>query len=87
MAKLFFGAENCKAATSALTGRRYDADRQGFIHVSDPADAAYLKAGGYIEAGGLPKLKRYWVCDGCNWDAVFNHCSKCGSTELRKVEK
>ena len=86
MAKLFFGAENCVGADSALTGKRYNADKQGFIHVTDPADAKYLKAGGYIEAGGMPRFKKYWVC-GCGWESAINSCPKCQRNDLTKVEK
>ncbi len=88
MAKLFFNSENCKGATSALTGREYTADRQGFIHVNDQREINYLKQGGYIEANAVaPKASRYYVCDNCSWDSWINHCCKCDSSELRVVEK
>lgn len=86
MAKLFFGAENCRGATSALTGNHYRADRQGFIHVNDSADVKYLKDGGYIEAGGMPRINKYYVCE-CGWEASIRHCPKCNSNDLTRVEK
>jgi hypothetical protein len=84
--KMFFDAEGCKGATLA-SGRSFDADRQGLIHVEDSHDVAALKAGGYMVAGGMPKLRKFWVCDDCAWDASINSCGKCGSTSLRKVER
>jgi len=86
MTKLFFEAPNCYAATSGLTGREYRADKQGFIHVSDSADAKYLQQGGYLVAGGMPRLSKYWLCE-CGWEAAINSCPKCGSTELTKIER
>ena len=86
MARLFFNSENCKGAQSALTGRNYNADRQGFIHVNNQADINYLKEGGYIEAGGMPRLHRYFVCE-CGWEASISSCPKCNRTDLTKVEK
>lgn len=87
MPRLFFEADNCKGATSGSTGREYKADKQGFITVNDSTDVKLFKANGYFEAGGMPKVSKYWVCDACAWDAVFNHCGKCGSENLRKIEK
>ena len=86
MTKLFFGAENCKGATSGLTGHHYPADKQGFIHVNNPADAAYLKQGGYVEAGGMPRMRRFYVCE-CGWEAAIRHCPKCERDDLVKVER
>jgi hypothetical protein len=40
-----------------------------------------------LQAGGMPKLAKYWVCDSCSWEASINHCSKCGSESLTKVER
>lgn len=87
MPKMFFEGANCRGATSGVSGRHYDADRQGFIHVDNSADVANLKSGGYLQAGGMPKLAKYWVCDSCSWEASINHCSKCGSESLTKVER
>jgi hypothetical protein len=84
MPKLFFQSPNCQAATSELTGRKYYADRQGFINVSDAADAAFLKANGYLEAGGMPRLGKYWVCE-CGWEASINSCPRCERTDLIRV--
>jgi len=84
--KLMFDAPNCQGVTSALSGRTYNADRQGFIHVDDPKDAAYLKKGGYLPTGAMPHLTKYWVCDDCSWEAALNHCRHCGSEDLRRVE-
>lgn len=86
MAKLFFEASGCQGATSGASGRRYDADRQGFIHVTDSADIKTLKSGGYIEAGAVARASKYWTCDDCSWDANINHCSRCGSDNLRRIE-
>ena len=86
MAKLFFDAENCRGATSGATGRSYDADKKGFITVTDPTDIKCLTAGGYMIAGGMPKLKRYFRCE-CGWEASINHCSKCDRDDLERVEK
>lgn len=87
MTKLFFEAPNCQGATSELTGRHYKADKQGFIDVPSSADAKFLTANGYIAAGGMPKLSKFWVCDDCSWEASINSCGRCGSTSLRKVER
>ena len=87
MTKLFFQAENCQGVTSDRTGKFYPTDKQGFIHVSDPGDAAFLKEkGGYLEAGGMPHFSRYWICDDCSWESTINHCRYCDSENLRKVE-
>jgi hypothetical protein len=86
MTKLFFDAPNCQGATSALTGRTYNADRQGFIHVSDPADVKYLKQGGYLEAGSVRvRTAKYWLCD-CGWESNISHCPKCDRDDLMRVE-
>lgn len=85
MARLFFNSENCQAATSELTGRTYRADKQGFINVTDPRDAAFLKKNGYIEAGGMPKFRKYYLCE-CGWEANIRHCPKCDRSDLTKVE-
>lgn len=87
MARLFFNSENCQGATSERTGRHYKTDKQGFITVNDPAEAKFFKANGYIEAGAMPILRKYWICEDCNWEASINSCGKCGSENLRKVEK
>lgn len=86
MTRMYFGADNCQGVKSELTGRQYNADRQGFINVSDPADVKFLKQGGYSEAGGMPHLSKYWVCDECDFEAAINHCRYCDSESLRKVE-
>ena len=83
---MFFGAENCYKATSALTGNTYHADRQGFINVENTRDAKYLKDGGYIEAGGMPKVGKYYECE-CGWESLIRHCPKCDRDDLVKVEK
>ena len=87
MAKMLFSSQNCKGVTSGSTGRSYDTDSKGFISVDDPRDVKTLQAGGYMIAGGMPRLRRYFVCDACAWDAAINHCPKCGSEDLRLVEK
>jgi hypothetical protein len=90
MAKMFFSSQNCKGVTSGATGRSYDADRSGFIHVEDSRDIKALQAGGYVLASGvgaLAAVRQEFVCDDCGWTAVINSCGKCGSKELRRVEK
>lgn len=84
--KMFFGAENCQGATSDLTGQHYKADKQGFIHVDSSADAKFLQSGGYIQAGGMPKLGKFYVCE-CGWEAAIRHCPKCERDDLTKVER
>lgn len=86
MARMFFGVDNCKGATSARSGRSYESDKQGFITVSDPGDIAYLKQGGYSVAGGMPKLKTYWECE-CGWEAAISSCPRCNRTDLVRVER
>lgn len=86
MTKLMFDAPNCQGATSALTGREYTADRKGFIEVSSPADVAYLKKGGYLEVGGMPRVAKWWHCDDCDWDSNLNHCRYCDSENLTRME-
>jgi rubrerythrin len=83
---LYPNDRQCAGATAGNSGRSYDADRQGFIN-ADPSDVKTLKAGGYIEAGGMPKVGRYWRCDKCNWDSNLNHCPKCDSHKLKRVVK
>ncbi len=85
MTKMFFNSENCQGATSALTGREYNTDRQGFINVTNPADVKFLKQGGYVEAGGLPHGNKYWECE-CGWQSHINSCPQCNRTDLTKVE-
>lgn len=85
MTRMFFNTENCQGVTSGKTGISYNA-KNGFID-AHPADVAMLKAGGYVVAGGLPRLGKYWVCDECDWEAALNHCRFCDSTDLRKVEQ
>ena len=85
--KMYFENDKCLGATSGTTGKSYDADRQGFIHVEDSRDVATLRSGGYHIAVGVPKFSQYWVCDDCGFHAVFNHCSRCDSSSLRRVAK
>ncbi len=85
--KMFFDVPNCAGATSGATGREYNADKSGFINVTDPTDVACLKSGGYMIAGGMPRVSKYWVCDDCSWESNINHCRYCDSTDLRKVER
>lgn len=84
MGKYFFSSQNCYGATLE-NGHQYGADRKGFIHVDNSTDAKMLKDGGYVQAGGMPRLGKYWVCDVCSWEASINSCGKCGSTDLRKT--
>jgi hypothetical protein len=84
MARLAFDSQNCQGVTLG-NGRRYDSDRSGLIHVENPTDIKALKAGGYTVVGAVARGKRYWVCDTCDRDCNINHCSKCDSSDLRKV--
>jgi hypothetical protein len=87
MPKMFFSQDNC-AGVDLPNGRRYNADRQGFIHVDDASDVKVLKGGGYVIAGGMtpPHAKRYFLCE-CGWEANINHCPKCDRDDLTRVEK
>jgi len=84
--EMTFGAENCKGATSDLTGNHYTADRRGMINVTDSRDVAFFKRNGFSVAGGMPRMSKFWVCDDCSWEATVNHCRYCDSENLRKVE-
>lgn len=84
MARMSFGVENCRGATSAATGRSYDSDKSGFITVTDPVDIKEFKKAGYAVAGGMPRVKQYWVCE-CGWEAIFSHCPKCDRNDLSKI--
>ena len=86
MTRMTFDAENCRGATSEMTGKHYTADSNGFMNVSDSRDVAFFKANGFAVAGGMPRFKRFWVCDDCSWEATVNHCRYCDSENLRKVE-
>ena len=44
MAKMLFSTQNCKGVTSGTTGRSYDTESKGFVHVDDPRDIKALKA-------------------------------------------
>jgi hypothetical protein len=83
--KLMFDAPGCQGVTSEYSGRTYKADRQGFIHVDDPKDAAFLKKGGYLATGGMPKLGKYWECE-CGWQSAINSCPRCQRNDLTRVE-
>lgn len=83
---MWFSSQNCLGAQSGTTGREYKTDKDGFITVHDD-DVQSFKDGGYMPVGGMPKFKRYFVCDDCSWDASINHCPKCGSEDLRKVQR
>ena len=85
MTKLFFDAPNCQGA-DLPNGRRYNADRSGMLNVTNPSDIKALKAGGYMEAGGMPRVSKWFHCDECDWDANINHCRYCDSDDLTKVE-
>ena len=87
MAKMFFSTQNCTGATSEVTGKTYNTDKKGFINVSDPRDVKAFQAGGYVMAGGMPRLSTYWLCKPCGWEAAINHCPKCESDRLTKIEK
>ena len=88
MTKMFASQQSCIGATSGVTGRKYDTDKAtGLISVSDPRDVKAFKDSGYYQiAGGMPRLKKYWVCE-CGWEACINSCGRCGNINLRKVEK
>jgi hypothetical protein len=86
MAKMFFSSQNCRGATSGVTGKSYDTDKKGFIEVTDSRDIKAFQDGGYVMAGGMPRLERYWVCE-CGWEASINSCPKCKRTDLTLVDK
>jgi len=86
MARMFFSSQNCKGVTSGATGRSYNADKDGFIDVTDSRDIKALQEGGYVMAGGMPRFKRYFIC-GCGWEASINSCPKCNRQDLQLVEK
>lgn len=83
--KMFFSSQNCQGVDSGYSGKHYEADSKGFIHVDDARDAASLVAGGYVQAGAVARSSRYWVCDDCSRDCNINHCPKCDSDDLRKI--
>jgi hypothetical protein len=84
--KMFFSSQNCQGVTSGASGRTYDADKKGFIHVEDTRDVKALAAGGYVVAGThMAGIKKYWTCEPCSWDASINSCPKCGSKDLTLV--
>ena len=88
MAKMFFSTQNCKGVTSGATGRSYDTDSRGYIHVDDSRDVKALQAGGYVLAGThMATVKTFFRCESCAWDAVINHCPKCDSDDLTLIEK
>ena len=86
MPKMFFNSEHCQAATSERTGKKYWADKKGFINVTDPGDAKFFAENGYIAAGGMPKFRKFWLCE-CGWESDINSCPKCSRNDLMKVEK
>jgi hypothetical protein len=84
MAKFFASDPHCQYVTVDRSGRRYDADRSGFITVDDAGDAKRLTAGGYVQAGATPATPKKWVCD-CGWEALINSCPHCDRTDLTRV--
>ena len=84
---LYANDRKCVGVTSGASGKQYNADRQGFIHVNDSRDIKSLLASGdVILAGGMPKLGKYWECE-CGWTASINSCPKCNRHDLTKIEK
>ena len=83
--KMYFQSEGCEGVTSGVTGQRYNADRSGFINVTDNADVKAFQANGYSQAGGMPKWRKYWECE-CGWEASIRHCPRCDRDDLTKVE-
>jgi hypothetical protein len=86
MPRMAFDSQNCKGAESGVTGKHYDSDRSGFITVTDNADINAFKANGYSLVGGMPRLRKFYVCE-CGWEASIRHCPKCDRDDLTKVEK
>jgi len=78
--------KGCIGATVEATGNSYRNDAKGFLNVDNPTDAKRLREIGYVSAGHTPKARRYFVCDPCNFETWLNHCPKCDSTDLRRVE-
>jgi hypothetical protein len=85
--KMLFSSQNCQGVTSGATGKTYNTDSKGFIHVEDKRDVKSLAEGGYVVAGThMAGISKSFVCDDCAWTAVLNHCPKCDSNDLRRVE-
>lgn len=85
MSKMFFSSQNCQGVTLE-NGGSYKTDKSGMISVESSSDIKALQAGGYVLAGSVARARKYWVCDDCNFDANLNHCPRCDSENLRKVE-
>lgn len=85
MTRMFFSSGGCQGVDTNTSS--YNADRSGFITVTDSADAKALKAGGWVQAGGMPRLGKYFICDGCGWEAAIRSCPKCHGDSFTRVEK
>jgi hypothetical protein len=83
MVKLLTGAQDCKQID--IGDRRYTADRKGQFDVEDRHVKAMMQgAECFRPTQTLASKTRGWRCDKCNWSALINHCSKCGSTKLER---
>ena len=85
MTRLFASDFGCKGATLE-NGHSYNADGSGFVHANDSADIKNLVSGGYVIAGGMPRLNRYWLCE-CGWESAINSCPHCQRNDLTKIVK
>lgn len=84
MTRMFAPDRGCVGATLERSGRSYDNDRAGFVHVEDPADVRALKAAGYVVAGSTPRTSRGWLCE-CGWEAWIRHCPRCDRDDLERM--
>jgi hypothetical protein len=82
--RMFASDPGCKGATVGRSGRRYDADCHGFVHVDAARDVEAMKAAGYVPAGFTPATSRAWVCV-CGWRALINHCPRCDRADLERT--
>lgn len=84
MTKMISPDPSCVGATMERSGKKYDADRLGFVHVDDTRDAKNLRAAGYVQVGGAvgAASKKYWECPRCGWEALIDHCPKCDAGGL-----
>ena len=68
-------------------GRVYKADRAGQYSVDDRHHADLMRAAGAFPVSNQPRIRHYWFCEACDWEALINSCGKCGSTALERCER
>jgi hypothetical protein len=81
MSKLF-GPQGVKGidVTTPSGKKAYNADKQGFISVDNPAHARQAKAEGFVEASLFNGIGgNAYPCTGCGFNSVFRKytCWKC----------